>query len=203
MQMAVTTDLDHKHWTAADLRAIPDDRNRYEILDGELFVSPSPSLGHQMLLARLFRVIDAYVEACKIGNVIFAPADVVLADDTVVEPDLFVLPVFQGKPPQQWDVGGLLLAIEILSPSTARVDRTVKRLRYQREGIPEYWIVDGDARVLERWRPKDERPEIISEQLEWQPDAAFAALVIDLPMLFASAGATNTAPDRDPRQRDQ
>lgn len=191
MQMAVVTDPEHKHWTAADLREIPDDRNRYEIIDGELFVSPSPTLWHQMLLARLFRAVDSYVEAHKLGNVIFAPADVELADDTVVEPDLFVFPVLEGKLPVRWEgSAGLLLVIEILSPSTARVDRTVKRKRYQREGVPEYWIVDGDARVVERWRPDDERPEIIADELNWQPDAGLPALVIDLPALFASALGT-------------
>ncbi len=80
MGMAViTTDPDHRHWTAADLREIPDDRNRYEIIDGELFVTPAPSPGHQILLARLFRTIDAYLEGHKLGDVIFAPADVELS----------------------------------------------------------------------------------------------------------------------------
>ena len=189
MSMAViTTDPDHRHWTAADLREIPDDRNRYEIIDGELFVTPSPSWGHQDLSACLFLAIRPYLEAHRLGKVIFAPADVALADDTVVEPDLFVVPLVEGQKPQSWEeVGQLLLVIEILSPSTARVDRTVKRRRYQREGVPEYWIIDGDARVIERWRPEDERPEIISEQLEWRPEPSIPSLVIDLPTLFAGA----------------
>jgi Uma2 family endonuclease len=190
MYMAVaTTDPDqHKHWTAADLRAIPDDRNRYEIIDGELFVAPSPSWRHQDLAWLLSFLIRPYLEAHKLGRTVLAPADVELSDDTVVEPDLFVVPLVDGKPPARWaDVGRLLLAIEIISPSTARVDRTVKRRRYQREGVPEYWIVDGDALVVERWRPTDERPEILSERLEWQPDSSVPALIIDLPPLFASA----------------
>lgn len=189
MSMAViTTDPEHRHWTAADLREIPDDRNRYEIIDGELFVTPSPSWGHQDLSAYLFLAIRPYLEAERLGNVIFAPADVALADDTVVEPDLFVVPLVGGQKPQSWEeVGQLLLVIEILSPSTARVDRTVKRRRYQRQGVPEYWIIDGDARVIERWRPEDDRPEIISEQLEWRPEPSIPSLVIDLPTLFAGA----------------
>lgn len=190
MSMAVIND--QKHWTAADLRDVPDDRSRYEIIDGELFVTPSPSLGHQKLSKRLLLVIDPYLEVHQIGEIIYAPAAVVLADDTVVEPDLFVLPLVEGRKPQSLeDVGRLLLVIEILSPSTARVDRTVKRRRYQREEVPEYWIVDGDARLIERWRPEDERPEVLTERMEWQPDAAFPALVIDLPVLFTNAlGAT-------------
>jgi Uma2 family endonuclease len=117
-----------------------------------------------------------------------APADVGLSDDTVVGPDLFVVPLVDGRRPQSWDdVGRLLLAIEILSPSTARVDRTIKRRRYQREGVPEYWVVDGDARVVERWRPADKRPEIVTDDLEWKPSSEIAALIIDLPVLFAAA----------------
>jgi Uma2 family endonuclease len=188
MSMAVVIDSDHRHWTAADLREIPDDRNRYEIIDGELFVTPAPAPAHQWLSKHLFLAIHSYLEAHRIGEIIYAPADVELADDTVVEPDLFVVPPVDGKPPQSWeDVGKLLLIIEILSPSTARVDRTVKRQKYQSEGVPEYWIVDGDARVVERWRPEDKRPEMIIDRLEWQPDAAVAPLIIDLPKLFASA----------------
>ena len=73
----------------------------------------------------------------------------------------------------------------MLSPSTARYDRTLKRKRYQRAGVPEYWIVDPDARVIERWRPEDERPEVASESLSWQPVPGTSPLLLDLPALFA------------------
>jgi Uma2 family endonuclease len=187
MSMAIAATY-RRHWTAADLRAIPDDRNRYEIIDGELFVTPAPLLSHQILAREIFGVVDAYVTPHRIGMMLWAPADIELADDTVVEPDLFVVPLVKGKRPQSWDaVRRLLLVIEILSPSTARTDRTVKRRKYQSEGIPEYWIVDGDARVVERWCPHDDRPEIISEVLEWQPDAALPSLMIDWAALFCAA----------------
>lgn len=187
MCMAIA-DTEGKHWTAADLRAIPEDRNRYEIIDGELFVTPSPLLRHQILSRELLLAIHPYVTAHRLGSVIYAPADVVFADDTVMEPDLFVAPLMEGVPPLRWeDAGRLLLVVEILSTGTARVDRTVKRHRYQREGVPEYWIIDGDARVVERWRPEDDRPEIIADSLQWRPDLALPALAIDLPVLFAAA----------------
>ena len=187
MSMAIAA-TDHEHWTAADLREIPDDRNRYEIIDGELFVTPSPSWEHQDVAKRLLLIIDAYLELHRIGKLVMAPADVALADDTVVEPNLFVAPLVSGKPPQRWeDVGRLLLVVEILSPSTARVDRTVKRRRYQREGVPEYWIVDAESRLVERWRPADDRPEILAEGMQWRPDPTLAPLVIDLSTLFAAA----------------
>ena len=72
----------------------------------------------------------------------------------------------------------LLLAVEILSPSTARADRQRKRAIYQSEGVPEYWIVDVDARLAERWRPGDERPKILATTLEWQPRADQEALAL-------------------------
>ena len=78
------------------------------------------------------------------------------------------------------------LAVEILSPSTARLDRQVKRRLYQRQGVPEYWIVDIDARLVERWRPADDRPEILTERLTWQPDPARPALGVDLGAYFAA-----------------
>ena len=186
---AITTGPDQrKHWTAADLRAIPDDGKRYEIIDGELFVSSSPMPMHQRLVMRLLLVLHAYVDAHRIGEVLPSPADIEFADDTVVQPDVFVFPLTDGKAPERWeDIGRLLLAIEILSPGTARADRIVKRRRYQGESIPEYWAVDADAQVVERWRPLDDRPEILSDRLEWQPDSRFPALVIDLPTLFAGA----------------
>ena len=192
MGMAViTNDPDHRHWTAAEWRELPDNRNRYEIIDGELFVTPAPALGHQDIVGRLYILIYDYLNVNNAGKVFFSPADVEFSDDTVVQPDLFVAPLVDGRAPRSWtELGRLLLAIEIQSPSTARLDRTIKRKRYQRAGIPEYWIVDGNARVVERWRPDDERPEIISDKLEWQSDAPFPALVIDLPTLFANESET-------------
>lgn len=96
-----------------------------------------------------------------------APADVEFNHDRMVEPDLFVVPLLDGRVPRTWEEAGrLLLAVEILSPSTARADRTVKRRLYQSEGIPEYWIVDVDARLMELWRPDDDRPEILIERLD-------------------------------------
>ena len=81
----------------------------------------------------------------------------------------------------------LLLAIEVLSPSTARADRHRKRVIYQSEGVPEYWIIDGDARLIERWRPMDERPEILSADLVWHPRAELQPFRLPLEELFDDA----------------
>ena len=81
----------------------------------------------------------------------------------------------------------LLLAVEVLSPSTARGDRTVKRQFFQRHHVPEYWIVDNSARLVDRWRPGDERAESVTDVLTWQPVPGIEPLTIDLRELFDEA----------------
>lgn len=185
--MRMATAPEQKHWTIADWDALPADGMRYEIIDGELFVTPAPTWDHQGLAGRLFIQLTGYMDQTGLGVTVMPPADVELADDTVVQPDAFVVPIVGAVRPRKWkDITRLLLAIEVLSPGTARVDRTVKRKRYQRAGVAEYWIVDGEARLIERWRPEDERPEIITDELVWQPDPTHEPLRIELPALFAA-----------------
>ena len=101
-----------------------------------------------------------------------------------MQPDLYVVPLVDGSmPDEQRGPDEALLFVEVLSPSTARYDRVVKRARYQRQGI-EYWIVDIDARVVERWLPNTLRPDMLAELLEWQPITAAFPLVVDLPAFF-------------------
>ncbi len=92
-----------------------------------------------------------------------------------------------GRPARDWrDITELRLVIEVLSPSTARYDRHLKRRRYQRARVSEYWIVDLDARLIERWRPDDQRPEILAERIVWQPDPEQPVhLDIDVEAFFA------------------
>jgi Uma2 family endonuclease len=172
-------------WTVERVLALPSDGNRYEVVDGELLVSPAPELLHQGAVLALARILHPYVREHRIGTVSIAPADIELDDRTLVQPDVFVFEWPEGRPPKAWkDVRSVVLAIEVLSPSTARYDRHVKRMRYQRQGIPEYGIVDLDARLIERWRPAEDRPEILSEALSWAPRPGVQALIIDLQALF-------------------
>lgn len=176
-----------ERWTAERVRALPADGNRYEVIAGELFVTPAPSFDHQDAVGRFFIPLREYHERIGVGYAAFSPADIEFDDETLVQPDLFVVPLIDGRRPRRWsDVTGLLLAVEVLSPSTARADRNVKRRLFQRVGVPEYWIVDVEARLVERWRPGEARPEIVTDALAWQPDSAHAPLVIDLPPLFAA-----------------
>ena len=168
-------------WTAERIRALPDDGLRHEVVDGEHLVSPAPRAPHQDAVFVLSRLLHEYVKRHALGKVMFSPADIELDRRTLVQPDVFVT---RNRRVKTWkDALPLRLAIEVLSPSTARADRIVKRRRFQRAAI-EYWIVDLDARVVERWRPADKRPEIASEKLEWHPEPAVPPLVIDLVALF-------------------
>ena len=172
-------------WTVEMVHALPDDGNRYEVVDGELFVTPSPSRPHQGAAFQIARLLADYTDATGVGNVVMAPADVIYDARTMVEPDVFVVPLVDGR----WarsaeEEGPLLLVVEVLSRTTARRDRMVKRALYQRQGIPEYWIVDTDQRAIERWRPLDDEPEILTATLEWRPDAAHEPLVIELSAFF-------------------
>jgi Uma2 family endonuclease len=180
MAMPATT-----HWTADMVRALPDDGKRYEVIDGELFVTSSPTLRHQEAVLEMASRLGAYLKAHPIGRVLVSPADVTFPDGSLTQPDVFVAPLLLGHRPSEWkEVKSLVLAVEVLSPSTARADRRVKLRLYQRQQVPEYWIVDVDARLIERWRLDDQRPEIVADQLEWQPDVAHPPLVIDLPAYF-------------------
>ena len=168
------------------VRALPEDGHRYEVIAGELFVTPAPSFDHQAAVIQFLLPLVPFVRAHRLGYALASPADIEFAEEDLVQPDIFVAPPVQGRRPRRWsEIKQLLLAVEVLSASTARADRTVKRRLFQRVGVPQYWIVDVEARLVERWRPGDERPEILTETLEWRPDPVIEPLVIDLPRLFA------------------
>lgn len=179
--------LEHRYWTAADVRELPDDGNRYECIDGELLVTPAPRGRHQAALRDLFRILDPYVQRHGVGDFLWSPADIELEPGSLVQPDLFVARLLPGITRfRDWtDIAGLELAVEVLSPSTARYDRMVKRKFYQRAGVTEYWIVDLDARLIERWRPQDDRPEILHGSLRWQPCGAPEPLDFEVAAYFA------------------
>jgi len=173
-------------WTAEMVRALPDDGNRYEVVDGELLVTTSPTRTHQKAVLLLASALDSYVGAMALGVAIVSPADIELDHEGLVQPDVFIEGLIDGRQAGTWNAGApLLLVVEVLSPSTARADRTIKRRRFQRAGIPEYWIVDLDSRTVERWRPGDERPEVLSEHLSWRAAPDATPLDLDLATLFA------------------
>ena len=175
-------------WTAEMVYALPEDGKRYEVLDGELAVTPAPNQGHQDVLGRLYVVLLAYTQLQNVGYTYLSPADIEFSPTRLVQPDVFVAARVEGRKPNGWkEMKHLRLAVEVLSPSTARRDRGKKRLIYQSQGVEEYWIVDVDARCVERWRPDDERPEVVHGSLRWHPDPAVPPLDIDLEALFEAA----------------
>ena len=139
--------------TYADFAALPNDGNRYELLDGELFVTPAPAPRHQIILANLVRALDGYVRSRRLGMVLFAPLDVIFADTVVAEPDLVYLDNARMSLISHRGIEGApALLAEVLSPSTSRTDRSVKFALYARYQVPFYWIVDPEARTLEAYR---------------------------------------------------
>jgi len=173
-------DTSRRDWTAAEVDALPDDGNRYEVIDGSLVVTPSPSDRHQDAVGELYVRIKPYADALRM-HAFMAPTQVRFSDRRVVQPDLLVLPPRDGRQVSGFgDVGRLALAVEVLSPSTMRVDRYVKRRLFAAEGVPDYWIVDPASRVVERWGPWVEEPDVVLETLTWHPEPSVAPLVIDL-----------------------
>lgn len=178
-----------RRWTAREVRSLivtqPLAAPRYELVDGALLVTPSPAMAHQLAVSRLLVTLVRYLEVEGIGVAMTSPSDVELQPEDIRQPDVFVVTTEEmrrvlrdGNPVRQ-----LLLAIEVLSPSSAQHDRLKKRRGYQRH-VPEYWIVDTDSRLIERWRATDTRPEILSDVLEWQPPGARAKLTIEVPSFF-------------------
>ena len=175
-----------RRWTEEEFYAARDAAppgERWELVDGEVLVTPSPHWVHQRIVARLFAMIDEYVRTHKLGEAFPAPLDVKLEPGLVLQPDLLVVPA--GELRRRVDrVRRLLLAVEIVSPSSARHDRVRKRPAYQRNRVPEYWIVDDMSQTFERWTPDDERPEQLAEGLTWHPDGVSGPFVLDLVEFF-------------------
>ena len=174
-----------RDWTVADLADLPEDGNRYEVLDGTLYVTPAPSFDHQAAVQLLYRLIADYLDREPVGFVFIAPADVTFSQSRGVQPDLFVMPPHESRRPRRFDDGRrLMLAAEVLSPNTGRADRVAKRTVYREEGVDVYWVVDLDARAFELSIPKDPRVEVLADRIEWHPSGARRPLIIDLEEYF-------------------
>jgi Uma2 family endonuclease len=179
MGMAATV-----YYTADMVRAMPDDGNRYEVVYGELLVTPAPRIWHQVLVQRLTVAIELYLRSEAAGMVLNAPADISWGPDVLVQPDVFVVLPEEVRTLTWSHVRTLLLVAEVLSPSTARADRMLKRLRYREAGVPFYWLVDGDERSVEVWTPHDDFPAVERERLVWQPSGVDVPFTLSLAELF-------------------
>jgi Uma2 family endonuclease len=157
-----------RRWTAQMVRELPDDGNRYEVVDGVLLVTPAPALPHQAVLRELFLALHRYLEPlARQGTVFWSPADISWAPDVLVQPDLFV--VTPEELSAEWaTLRTLPLAVEVLSPSSRRADREAKRAIYQRYGVQTYWVVDHQAGTVEVWHPGDAAPQVVTDVLRWR-----------------------------------
>ena len=177
MHMAAT-----KPWTLEELDLLPDDGNKYELVHGELFVTPAPTHNHETIAVRLARVLDRYAEANDLGFA-YRPRAIIQRRGSRCEPDIMVRAA--GASHMSWDDVPLpILVAEILSPSSRRHERERKRAFYIDDlKVPDYWIVDPKKRVIAVVRPG--RADVVcGESVEWQPAGTAAPLVVDVQRLF-------------------
>lgn len=194
LQMAPT----HARWTLAELDRLPDDGNRYEVVRGELFVTPAPSYAHESIASELHEILQPYVRAHGLGK-IQRPRAVFRYSGSEVEPDLIVRPA-AGRLPRSWQLAPKpLLIVEVLSGSTRRRDHIQKRTFYMDAGIPWYWIVDGEERTVRVVQP-DADDLVVSDRFEWQPVDGAEPLTVDVRALFREAlgdDVAGTVPEAD------
>jgi len=178
-------------WTRAEVETLIATRTgyspRYELVDGELLVTPAPSQKHQQIILELAVALRIYTAAQQIGELVISPCELRLNPEDYYEPDLFVMPAVNGHlPPSRPAAEWALLACEVLSPSSSRHDRITKRRAYQALGVPDYWVVDADAEAIEVWHPADERAALVDERLTWTPTGASTPFTLDVRAFFAS-----------------
>jgi Uma2 family endonuclease len=174
-----------KRWTLGELHRLPDDGNKYEVVRGELFVTPAPAAEHEEIAVVFRRLLEPYVERESLGRV-YTPRAVIQLRHSEVEPDIMVRRRAPGPPPTWRKAPVPMLVVEILSDSTRRRDHLQKRQLYLDIGVPEYWIVDGEERTIRVVRP-DEPDVEHSDSLTWHPEGAAEPLALDVRAMFREA----------------
>lgn len=174
--------------TYEDYCELPNDRNRYEVLEGDLNVTPAPSVKHQTVSSRLHLSLGHHVLANHLGEIYAAPIDVILAPTTVVQPDL----VFIGNDRRAIVTtraieGPPTLVIEILSPSTSRTDRITKAQLYAKQGVPHYWLIDPDQQIVEAYELAGDQYNLVAkaQNAELFNPTLFLGLTIPLADLWS------------------
>lgn len=179
--MGITAPVYH---TAEMVRSTPTDGQRLEVVHGELLATPVPRPWHQVIQSRMQAELALYLRREPIGHLLASPADISWGPDTLVQPDLFVVPLREIRT-LEWDaMKTLILAVEILGPSSTRADRFTKRRLYQEIGIPWYWMVDGDRHVIEVWTPDATLPVVEHDRLTWSPKGSAAPFDLEVSTLF-------------------
>jgi len=154
-------------FTYQDYILFPDNGKRYQIIDGEIYMSPAPIPYHQKILANLEDILRQFVKTNKLGVVFFAPCDVLLSDVDVVQPDIFFISTERmGIIKNKYIEGAPDLVIEITSPYTKKLDKIQKKRLYEIYKVAEYWIVDVDKKTLEVFSLKDNTYKTIAVHKE-------------------------------------
>jgi Uma2 family endonuclease len=177
-------------WTVDMLDALLDDGQRYELVDGIVHVTPAPGLNHQLIAGHLHYLLKRYLSGSTVGRPLISPSDVRRADRTRnrVQPDVFVVRLVDSKLPRYpFAMADLLLAVEVSSPNDPAYDYQTKRALYIANGIPEYWVLNGEAKNLSRWRGSADPGEVLSARVEWQPAGMPEPFVLDLPRFLDEA----------------
>jgi Uma2 family endonuclease len=182
----------HRRWTVEEVEQLVDAREgltpRYELVRGELLVTPAPTPRHQRIVFQLALLLQRYLTTHGIGEVFLGPCELRLATGERYEPDLFVLPAEHGRRPVLHEsLVRPILICESLSPDSSRHDRITKRRAFQRNDVPTYWVIDGDAEAFEVWRPGDERPALVDDRLVWRPSETSEPFELDVREFFTSA----------------
>jgi Uma2 family endonuclease len=173
-------------WTYSEYARFPDDGNRYEVIDGEVMMTPAPSPHHQHVLGTLLLAMRPYVERHNLG-VVLLDVDLLFATGNFLRPDLVYVPA--GRRDGISDRGVEVapgLVVEVQSPTSSSIDRVKKPRRYGDFGIPEYWVLNPPERSVWIWRFAAGRtePEQLTSLFEWRPDRAVESLVLDPAELF-------------------
>jgi Uma2 family endonuclease len=177
-----------RRWTYDEFVRLPNDGNRYEIIGGELYVTPSPTLMHQKTVTRLVAALVPFVEANGLGELYVGPVDILFAEGDYLTPDLVFVRADRTAILKERGVEGAPdLVVEVLSPSTAGRDRTLKRERYAAFGVAEYWVVDAGRRRIEIYRVTDDasrQREVATDSFVWQPTPDGPALTVNVAQLL-------------------
>lgn len=174
--------------TYDDYVTFPDqDGIRKEIIEGELFMSPAPSIKHQLILKRLSLLLDQFVQQQSLGEVLFAPCDVIFSNINIMQPDILYISNENLEILTALNIKGAPdLIIEILSPSSIENDRIYKKLVYERFGVKEYWIVDPQEEIIEVWSLRDAKFQLFHRANKTQKfkSKLLEALELDLSLIF-------------------
>ena len=173
-------------WTYSEYARLPDDGNRYEVIDGEVCVTPAHGPPHQEVAANLYIALRAYLDSHGLGKV-FWDVDLLFVSGQFLRPDLLVVPTdaLEGVTDRGVERAPSLV-VEVLSPHSASIDRVKKPPRYKDFGIPEYWVVDRESRAVEvyRFASGATEPEVVTDVLRWQPDPSAPAMELPVQEVF-------------------